>query len=65
MDWRSRRLIGVDAIGSSAFAELFQNEPEEQRRPGFFTDGIYAATPLLYDSAPAAAQALADDYHVK
>lgn len=57
-----QRLIGVDAIGFSAFAEMFQNEPEEQRQPGFFTDGIYAATPLIYDSAPAAAQELAEKY---
>ncbi len=57
-----QRLIGVDAIGFSAFAEMFKDEPEEQQRPGFFTDGIYAATPLIYDSAPAAAQALAEIY---
>ncbi len=61
----TQRLVGVDAIGFSAFAELFQDEPEELRKPGFFTDGIYAATPLIYDSAPAAAQALAETYRAR
>ena len=60
-----QRLIGVDAIGFSAFAEMFQKEPEEQRQPGFFTDGIYAATPLIYDGAPAAAQELAEKYSTR
>jgi ABC-type branched-subunit amino acid transport system substrate-binding protein len=51
-------MIGADAIGSSVFAESFAEQPEEAAQRGFFTDGIYAATPLIYDSAPAGAQSL-------
>ncbi|MGH2614010.1 MAG: ABC transporter substrate-binding protein [Thermomicrobiales bacterium] len=43
-------LIGGDALGDEEFAELFADEPEEQDQPGFFTEGLYAAAPLLYDA---------------
>ncbi|MFN8475879.1 MAG: ABC transporter substrate-binding protein [Anaerolineae bacterium] len=56
------QIFVTDSAGSSAFADLFKDEPEEQQQPGFFTEGIYAATPLIYDSAPLAAQALAEQY---
>ena len=36
------------------YARLFAAEPEEQERPGFFTDGLYAASPVLFDSGGAA-----------
>jgi ABC-type branched-subunit amino acid transport system substrate-binding protein len=55
----SQTVIGADAMGSTAFADQFEAEPEEMAQPGYFTDGIYAATPVIYDSAPAGAQALA------
>ncbi len=51
-----------DAAGSSAFADPFKDEPEEGAQPGFFTNGVYAATPLIYDSAPFASQELAAQY---
>jgi branched-chain amino acid transport system substrate-binding protein len=43
-------MIGGDALGDEEFAALFENEPEEQDQPGFFTEGLYAAAPLLYDA---------------
>ncbi|MFN8484488.1 MAG: ABC transporter substrate-binding protein [Anaerolineae bacterium] len=56
------QVMVADAAGSSAFADLFKDEPEERAQPGFFTNGVYAATPLIYDSAPFAAQELAAQY---
>jgi ABC-type branched-subunit amino acid transport system substrate-binding protein len=56
------KLVGADSMGSSAFAVLFSEEPEEVEQPGYFTDGIYAATPLIFDSAPGDAQLLAIEY---
>jgi ABC-type branched-subunit amino acid transport system substrate-binding protein len=43
-------MIGGDALGDEEFAELFENEPEEQEQPGLFTEGLYVAAPLLYDA---------------
>jgi branched-chain amino acid transport system substrate-binding protein len=46
-------VLGTNAIAGEFFARHFENEPEEQRRPGYFSDGVYAVTPLLFDSANA------------
>lgn len=46
----SPEMIGGDALGDDEFASLFEDEPEEQEQPGFFTEGLYAAAPLLYDA---------------
>ncbi|HWV35376.1 MAG TPA: ABC transporter substrate-binding protein [Thermomicrobiales bacterium] len=43
-------LFGSESIGSNRFAQLFADEPEESTTPGFFTEGIYAISPLIYDS---------------
>lgn len=45
------------------FAKRFESYPEEQQQPGFFTDGLYATTPLLFDSGGVDAQEFADTYH--
>lgn len=44
------------------FAKRFDSYPEERQQPGFFTDGIYATAPLLFDSAGVDAQEFADTY---
>lgn len=43
-------LIGGEAVGYQHFANLFDAEPEELEQPGFFTNGLYAASPMIYDS---------------
>ncbi len=43
-------LIGVESIGSAQFANSFAQEPEEKETPGYFTEGLYVASPLIYDS---------------
>ena len=43
-------ILGGEALGFDDFANMFAAEPEEQEQPGFFTDGLYAVSPLLYDS---------------
>lgn len=55
-------LMGTDSPGSDSFAASFSAYPEERNQPGYFTDGLYASSPLLYDSAPAAVQAFAAHY---
>jgi branched-chain amino acid transport system substrate-binding protein len=55
-------LIGGDALGEDGFAELFADEPEEEDQPGFFTEGIYAAAPMIYDAIGGDALAFARRY---
>ena len=55
-------LIGGDALGEEGFADLFADEPEEQEHPGFFTEGMYAAAPMIYDAIGGDALAFARLY---
>lgn len=55
-------LMSTDSPGSDSFAASFSSYPEERSQPGYFTNGLYASSPLLYDSAPAAVQAFAAQY---
>ncbi len=50
------------ALSREDFAKRFEHYPEEQAQPGWFTDGIYATSPLLFDSAGVDAQEFADTY---
>jgi branched-chain amino acid transport system substrate-binding protein len=44
-------ILGGDALGKTNFATRFTEEPEERVQPGYFTDGMYAAAPLIFDVA--------------
>lgn len=44
-------IIGGDSIANKSFAESFKNLPLEIHNPGFYTDGIFAPTYLLFDVA--------------
>jgi branched-chain amino acid transport system substrate-binding protein len=46
--------LGTTSFAYSGYARLFAAEPEERATPGFFTDGVYAASPVLFDSGSAA-----------
>ena len=50
------------ALSREDFAKRFENYPEERQQPGFFTDGLYATAPLLFDSAGVDAQEFAETY---
>ena len=45
VDW-----FGAPSLGYNTFPQLFANEPEEIGTPGYFTNGMLAASPLIYDS---------------
>jgi len=47
--------IASDALASKAFLQGFNQYPKEQQTPGYYTDGLYVATPLIFDSANAKA----------
>jgi branched-chain amino acid transport system substrate-binding protein len=46
-------LIGTSPFARDDFADRFAQEPESRKDPGFFIDGLYAVTPLIFDSANA------------
>jgi len=54
--------LGGDAFAGTAFSRLMGGEPEEQRRPGYFTDQLYALAPVILDSANAEMLAFARRY---
>jgi ABC-type branched-subunit amino acid transport system substrate-binding protein len=45
--------LGTTTMARASFPPDFQNEPEEKHTPGYFTDGVYAASPVLLESANA------------
>jgi len=45
------RIVVTDALASQAFSDGFAALPKEQAQRGYYTDGLYASTPLLFDSA--------------
>jgi branched-chain amino acid transport system substrate-binding protein len=55
-------LVVTDALASQAFADGFRAFPEERSRRGFYTDGIYASTPFLFDTAGRRAADFLRDY---
>jgi branched-chain amino acid transport system substrate-binding protein len=61
-------IIGPDALSSSRFIQIFkQNYPQEKAFPGYYTDGIYVASPFLLEIAGKRAQdfyqKFKDKYH--
>ena len=58
----SPHFLGADSTGGDTFPQRFQAEPEEQTQPGYFTEGMYAGSPIIFDSANNTAQAFAQAY---
>ena len=58
-------IIGADSLGNSAFAQKFQKYAEEKAEPGYFTDGIYAVSPIIFDVANEKAQQFRNEYFKK
>jgi ABC-type branched-subunit amino acid transport system substrate-binding protein len=58
-------LLGTNAIADEKFSERYQDEPEEQEKPGYFTEGVYAVAPIIFDSANAETLAFADRFRAR
>ena len=58
-------LIGADSLGSVAFAQKFREFPEERRNLGYFSNGIYAVSPIIFDVANQEAQKFRNEYILK
>jgi ABC-type branched-subunit amino acid transport system substrate-binding protein len=46
-------ILASNAVAGDYFAASFSNLPEEREHPGYFTNNLFAAAPLLFDSASA------------
>ncbi len=55
-------IIGGDVLGGTTFANRFNQYSEEQAQPGYFTDGIYANAPIIFDAADKATQDFREEY---
>jgi ABC-type branched-subunit amino acid transport system substrate-binding protein len=58
-------ILGTNAIAGEFFADAFADEPEARQRPGFFTDGVYAASSQIFDSANAEGLAFAARFRAR
>ncbi|MEP6895865.1 MAG: ABC transporter substrate-binding protein, partial [Chloroflexota bacterium] len=58
-------ILGGDALGGSSFVQRFIGLPEEQNQPGYFTDNIYASSPVIFDSGNKNAQEFFNTYNTK
>ena len=58
-------IIASQGAARESYLQNFVNEPEEKGHPGFFSENLYAASSLIFDSAGVAAQAFAADYKTK
>jgi ABC-type branched-subunit amino acid transport system substrate-binding protein len=58
-------VLAPDAIAQDAFVTSFAGEPEYARNPGFFTDGVYALSPMIIDSANAETLAFAERFRAR
>ncbi len=45
--------LGGDSLGDQVMSDLVANLPEERQTPGYFTENLYAVTPITLDSANA------------
>lgn len=49
-------IVGGAALSERALIDTFERYPEAQAQPGYFSDGMYAASPLIFDIANDTAQ---------
>ena len=61
----SAPVLGPGVLGDTSFVGLFKELPEERRSPGFFTKGLYIATPVILDSANAETLAFVERYRAR
>jgi ABC-type branched-subunit amino acid transport system substrate-binding protein len=58
-------ILGTATMARAGFADLFKDQPEERKTPGYFTRGVYAASSMILDSANADMLAFAERYRAR
>ncbi len=56
------RFIAADSFSTNAFIRQFEDLPKEKRKPGHYTNGVYAATHMLFDTTTEKGQRFLDLY---
>lgn len=54
--------VGGDSLGGEELLAKFSHLPEEQMTPGYFSNGIYALAPIIFDVAGEEAQEFKNAY---
>ncbi len=55
-------LLGPDALGQEPLGQAFSSYPEEQAEPGYFSNGLHAVAPIIFDVANAEAQEFRQEF---
>ena len=55
-------ILGTITMAGEYYNSLFADLPEQRQTPGFFTEGVYAVTPVVFDSGNAETLAFADRF---
>lgn len=58
-------IMTPDDFATQGFLNWFQDLPQERRNPGYYTNGIYVTSPLIFDTANELAQQFRVDYYAK
>jgi branched-chain amino acid transport system substrate-binding protein len=58
-------ILGTNAIAGEFLTNFFKDQPQERQKPGYFTNGVYAASPLFFDSANAETLAFAERFRTR
>ncbi len=58
-------IISGSGFSEQTFVYGFKTFPKEKANPGYYTNDIYVATPLIFDTANEKAQRFKEKYHAK
>ncbi len=58
-------ILGTTTMAGEVYNRLFSDQPEEREKPGFFIEGLYAATPVVFDSSNAETLAFANRFRAR
>jgi len=58
-------ILFAAGIDSPEFLKQFDQYPKEQSNPGYYTNGMYAASGIIFDTADENVQSFMESYHLK
>jgi potassium-dependent mechanosensitive channel len=58
-------IIGASSLSEKTFRQGFDDSPRERDNPGFYTNDIHVATPLIFDTANEEAQQFKERYEAQ
>jgi branched-chain amino acid transport system substrate-binding protein len=58
-------ILGPDTIAEDSFIRMFAGKPEYEQDHSYFTEGVYAVSPMIIDSANAETLAFADRFRAR